>query len=41
LFLPENQKLILENTGDELLIVIGVKANSIRAGSSTAKVKGK
>jgi mannose-1-phosphate guanylyltransferase/mannose-6-phosphate isomerase len=41
LFLPENQKLILENTGDESLIVIGVKANSIRAGSSTAKVKGK
>jgi mannose-6-phosphate isomerase-like protein (cupin superfamily) len=31
LVLPENQVLILENTADESLIVIGVKANSICA----------
>lgn len=41
LVLSENEMLILENTGDESLIVIGVKANSIPADSSAVKVKGK
>ena len=38
LVLPENQMIILENTGDELLIVIDVKANSLSTDSSTIKV---
>jgi len=33
LILTENQMFILENTGDESLIVVGVKANSIPADS--------
>ncbi|MDH4206589.1 MAG: mannose-1-phosphate guanylyltransferase/mannose-6-phosphate isomerase, partial [Desulfobacteraceae bacterium] len=35
LVLPENQMLIMENTGDESLIVIGVKANSMPTDSLT------
>jgi mannose-1-phosphate guanylyltransferase/mannose-6-phosphate isomerase len=41
LVLPENEMVILENTGDESLIVLGVKTNSIPADSSTVRVKGK
>ena len=29
LVLPENEMVILENTGDESLVVVGVKTNSI------------
>jgi mannose-1-phosphate guanylyltransferase len=41
LVLPENQILILENTGDEALVVIIVKANSLPVDLSTVKPKGK
>jgi len=40
LVLPENQMLILENTGDESLVVIIVKVNSLAVDSSTVKPKG-
>jgi hypothetical protein len=38
--LSKNQMLILENTGDEPLVVIIVKANSFPVDSSTVKHKG-
>ena len=40
LVLQENEMVILENTGDESLIVVVVKTNSIPADSLTVKVKG-
>lgn len=40
LVVPENEMVILENTGDESLIVLDVKTNSIPADSQTVKVKG-
>ena len=41
LVLPENQMIILENTGDESIVVIIVKANSLPVNQSTVKPKGK
>ena len=38
--ISENQMVILENTGDELLIVIDVKTNSIPVELSNVKVEG-
>jgi mannose-1-phosphate guanylyltransferase len=41
LMLKENQTLVLENAGDESLIVIGVKTNSISSDLSSVTIQGK